>query len=40
MEEWMRRAIAAGLHPAVAALIETFDEPGAASYPRLLKKRE
>jgi nucleoside-diphosphate-sugar epimerase len=40
MEEWMRRAIAAGLHPAVAALIETFDEPGAASYPRLLKRRE
>ncbi|KAL2169173.1 hypothetical protein VTG60DRAFT_6413 [Thermothelomyces hinnuleus] len=32
MDEWMRRAIAAGLHPAVAALIETFDEPGAASF--------
>ncbi|KAL2173167.1 polyketide synthase [Thermothelomyces heterothallicus CBS 202.75] len=39
MDEWMRRAIAAGLHPAVAALIETFDEPGSASYPALLKKR-
>ncbi|KAK3309308.1 polyketide synthase [Chaetomium strumarium] len=39
MDEWMRRAIAAGLHPAVAALIETFDEPGAPSYPRLLKKK-
>ena len=36
-EEWMRKAIAAGLHPAVAALVETFDEPGAPSYPGLLK---
>ena len=39
IEEWMKRAITAGLHPAVAALIETFDEPGAASYPALLKTR-
>ena len=36
-EEWMRKAMAAGLHPAVAALVETFDEPGAPSYPGLLK---
>ncbi|KAL3294775.1 putative polyketide synthase [Colletotrichum asianum] len=40
MEEWARRAIDSGLHPAVAALIETFDEPGEAHYPRLLKTRE
>lgn len=39
MEEWAQKAIAAGLHPAVAALIETFDEPGSASYPALLKAR-
>lgn len=36
-EEWMQKAMAAGLHPAVAALVETFDEPGAPSYPGLLK---
>lgn len=36
-KEWMQKAMAAGLHPAVAALVETFDEPGAPSYPRLLK---
>ena len=39
MEEWTRRAIEAGLHPAVAALVETFDEPGAAHYPALLKAK-
>ena len=37
MERWTQEAIAAGLHPAVAALIETFDEPGGAKYPRLLR---
>ena len=36
-KEWMQKAMAAGLHPAVAALVETFDEPGAPSYPGLLK---
>lgn len=36
MAEWTRRAIAAGLHPAVAALIETMDAPG-TFYPRMLK---
>ena len=39
MEEWARKAIAAGLHPAVAALIEAFDEPGSAPYPALLKAK-
>ena len=39
MEQWMQKAIAAGLHPAVAALIETFDEPGGPVYPILLKSR-
>ncbi len=39
MEEWARKAITAGLHPAVAALIETFDEPGSAPYPALLKAK-
>lgn len=37
MEEWAKKAIEAGLHPAVAALIETFDEPGSAKYPRLIR---
>lgn len=36
-EEWANKAIEAGLHPAVAALIETFDAPGSAPYPALLK---
>ncbi|KAI1125435.1 polyketide synthase [Nemania abortiva] len=36
-EEWTKKAIAAGLHPAVAALIETFDEPGTQSYPVILR---
>jgi thioester reductase-like protein len=39
MEEWAVRAIEAGLHPAVAALIETFDEAGVARYPQLLRER-
>lgn len=37
MEEWANKAIEAGLHPAVAALIETFDAPGSAPYSTLLK---
>ncbi|KAI1768458.1 hypothetical protein GGR53DRAFT_532368 [Hypoxylon sp. FL1150] len=40
MEEWVKRVIAAGMHPAVAALIETFDEPGVERYPKLLKAKE
>ncbi|KXG46602.1 Male sterility, NAD-binding [Penicillium griseofulvum] len=35
-EEWTRRAVAAGLHPGVAVLIETMDEVG-VNYPRLWK---
>ncbi|KAK5993740.1 Highly reducing polyketide synthase bet1 [Cladobotryum mycophilum] len=37
ISEWTRRVVAAGMHPAVAALIETFDEPGAPMYPTLVK---
>ncbi|KXT12059.1 hypothetical protein AC579_4694 [Pseudocercospora musae] len=36
-EEWSEAAIGAGLSPAVAALIETMDEPGGPSYPSLLR---
>ncbi|KAK7739675.1 Type I Iterative PKS [Cytospora paraplurivora] len=39
MREWVAKAIVAGLHPAVAALIETMDSPGMPDYPRLLKNR-
>lgn len=35
--EWMAKAVDAGLHPAVAALIEMMDTPGAPDYPRLIK---
>lgn len=38
-DEWMQKAIAAGLHQAVAALVETFDQPGGPSYPALAKAR-
>lgn len=37
MEQWTTMAVEAGMHPAVAALIETFDEPGVEKYPALLK---
>ncbi|KAI1129024.1 hypothetical protein F5Y10DRAFT_276998 [Nemania abortiva] len=40
MDEWNRRAIDAGMRPAVAALIEAFDEPGVERYPKLLKSAE
>ncbi|KAI1374301.1 hypothetical protein F4677DRAFT_461577 [Hypoxylon crocopeplum] len=40
MEEWVRKVVATGMHPAVAALIETFDEPGVEKYPKLLKTKE
>jgi thioester reductase-like protein len=36
---WIATAIKAGLHPAVAALVELFDAPGAQSYPLLLKEK-
>ncbi|EGP91889.1 polyketide synthase [Zymoseptoria tritici IPO323] len=36
-EEWSKKAIDAGLHPAVATLIEHIDEPGAPSYPALAR---
>ncbi|KAJ6195920.1 polyketide synthase PksF [Bipolaris maydis] len=37
MNEWVKTVVEAGMHPAVAALIETFDEPGVEKYPALLK---
>ncbi|ROV94493.1 hypothetical protein VSDG_05896 [Cytospora chrysosperma] len=37
MTEWIGKAVAAGLHPAVAILIEEMDAPGNPEYPRLLK---
>lgn len=36
-EQWLAKAMAAGLHPAVAALIETCDQPGGPSFPALLR---
>lgn len=38
MREWLDRAMAAGMHPAVAALVEVMDEMGAPPYPKLLKE--
>ncbi|RYP64846.1 hypothetical protein DL769_006521 [Monosporascus sp. CRB-8-3] len=37
MAEWTAKAIEKGLHPAVAALIEAMDTPGASDYPKLLR---
>lgn len=37
MGDWITKAVADGLHPAVAALVEMMDEPGGPDYPRLLK---
>ncbi|KAF2158977.1 hypothetical protein M409DRAFT_30511 [Zasmidium cellare ATCC 36951] len=39
IKEWMERVIAAGMHPAVATLIETIDHAGSPPYPTLLKAR-
>jgi hypothetical protein len=36
MRDWIARAVAAGLHPSVARLIERMDAEG-VEYPRLLK---
>lgn len=38
LSEWTSRAIAAGLHPSVAALIEEMDAQGKPGYPRLLRR--
>lgn len=35
--EWIAKAVSAGLHPAVAALIEIMDTQGGPDYPRLIK---
>ncbi|KAF2129141.1 polyketide synthase PksF [Dothidotthia symphoricarpi CBS 119687] len=40
MEEWTKAVVGAGMHPAVAALIETFDEPGVEKYPTLLRAKD
>ncbi|KAI1802551.1 hypothetical protein F4811DRAFT_554786 [Daldinia bambusicola] len=37
IREWVSRALAAGLHPAVAALVELMDDPDQRDYPKLLK---
>ncbi|KAG5745013.1 hypothetical protein H9Q70_012287 [Fusarium xylarioides] len=39
MEDWTRKAIAADLHPAVAALIESIDHPGATAFPNFRPSR-
>ncbi|KAI1298194.1 hypothetical protein F5Y03DRAFT_386702 [Xylaria venustula] len=40
MEQWIKNVVAAGMHPAVAALVENFDERGVAKYPKLLRTKE
>lgn len=37
MQMWLRKATAAGMHPAVAELIQAMDAHGASAYPKLLK---
>lgn len=37
MANWLQSAIAAGMHPAVAALIETLNEEGGGAWPRFQK---
>ncbi|KAJ4290808.1 hypothetical protein N0V90_010003 [Kalmusia sp. IMI 367209] len=37
LSEWIEKAIAAGLHPAVGMLIKDMDSEGSPNYPRLLK---
>ncbi|OHE98079.1 polyketide synthase/peptide synthetase [Colletotrichum orchidophilum] len=39
MGDWTRKAIAAGLHPAVAALIESINHPGATTFPNSQRAR-
>lgn len=38
MQVWIGKATAAGMHPAVAELIQAMDAPGASAYPKLHKK--
>lgn len=38
MKAWCEKAIARGMHPAVAAVIEAMDAPGIPVYPRLLRE--
>ncbi|KAJ5113444.1 hypothetical protein N7456_001978 [Penicillium angulare] len=40
MDKWLANAVAAGLHPAIATLIEMMDAPGAPDYPRIVKGTE
>jgi thioester reductase-like protein len=40
LREWIGKAVAAGMHPAVGVLIEDMDAKGSQSYPRLLKDVE
>jgi nucleoside-diphosphate-sugar epimerase len=37
LDEWIAQAIAQGMHPAVATLIEMMDKDSGGAYPRLLK---
>lgn len=37
MKQWIAKSVEAGLHPAIAALIEIMDVPGAPDYPRILR---
>ena len=37
MDVWLAKAMAAGLHPAIATLIEMMDAPNARDYPRIVK---
>jgi nucleoside-diphosphate-sugar epimerase len=39
MGEWLAKAVAAGLHPAIATLIEMIDAPGSPDYPRILREQ-
>lgn len=38
MDEWISKAVAAGLHPAIATLIEMIDAPAARDYPGLVRE--
>ncbi|KAG6361364.1 hypothetical protein INS49_009591 [Diaporthe citri] len=38
MQVWIKKAAAAGMHPAVAELIQAMDAPGTSVYPKLHKK--
>lgn len=38
MQMWLGKATTAGMHPAVAELIQVMDAPGASAYPKLHKK--